>query len=34
MLMESLSVNNLFTGYNVGRSVPFVVSHVQFADIH
>jgi len=32
VLMESLSVNNLFTGYKVGRSDPVVVSHLQFAD--
>jgi hypothetical protein len=32
VLMESLYVNNLFTGYKVGRSDPVVVSHLQFAD--
>jgi hypothetical protein len=32
ILMESMSVNNLFTGYKVGRSDPVTVSHLQFAD--
>jgi len=32
VLMESLSVNNFFTGYKVGASDPMVVSHLQFAD--
>jgi len=32
ILMESLSVNNLFTGYKLGRIDPVVVSHLQFAD--
>jgi len=32
VLMNSLSDNNLFTGYTVGSSEPVVVSHIQFAD--
>ena len=32
VLMESLFVNNLFSGYQLGSSNPFVVSHLQFAD--
>jgi len=32
VLMEALSVNNLFTGYRVGSHTPVVVSHLQFAD--
>ena len=30
--MESMLVNNLFTGYTVGQSATTVVSHLQFAD--
>jgi hypothetical protein len=30
VLMKSLSVNNLFTGYKVGRNDPMSVSHLQF----
>ena len=30
--MASLSRNNLFNGYKVGRNDPVVVSHFQFAD--
>ena len=30
--MESLSANNIFTGYKVGGNVPVVVSHLQFAN--
>jgi len=32
VLMESMLVNNLFTGYRVGNSGTTVVSHLQFAD--
>ena len=32
VLMNSLSDNNLFTGYTVGSSVSVTVSHLQFAD--
>jgi len=32
VLMESLKVNNLFTGYMVGSTDMTVVSHLQFAD--
>jgi len=32
VLMQSLSVNNLFHGYQVGTSEQVVVSHLQFAD--
>jgi len=32
VLMESLSVNNLFSGYKVGRREPLEVSHLQFVD--
>jgi len=32
VLMESLSVNNLFTGYKVGRRDSMGVSHLQFSD--
>jgi len=32
VLMQSLSQNNLFTGYKVGRNDLVVVSHLQFAD--
>jgi len=32
VLMESLSVNNLFTGYHMGRGEPVIVSHLQFLD--
>jgi len=32
VLMESLTVNNIFSGYQIGRSEPVVVSHLQFAD--
>ena len=32
VLMESLSANNLFTGYKVGISDTTIVSHLQFAD--
>ena len=32
VLMESLSANNLFTGYRVGSGITTVVSHLQFAD--
>ena len=32
VLMESLTVNNLFSGYQIVRSDPVVVSHLQFAD--
>jgi len=32
VLMDSLSHNNLYKGYMVGRNDPVVVSHLQFAD--
>ena len=32
VLMESLAVNNLFSGYKVGNNDMTVVSHLQFAD--
>jgi len=32
VLMEALTVNNLFTGYKLGSHDPVVVSHLQFAD--
>jgi hypothetical protein len=32
VLMESLAINNLFSGYQIGRSEPVVVSHLQFVD--
>jgi hypothetical protein len=32
VLMDALSVNNLFTGYKMGNHDPVVVSHLQFAD--
>jgi hypothetical protein len=32
VLMQSFIVNNLFTGYNLGRHGPIAVSHLQFAD--
>jgi len=32
VLMEALTVNNLFTGYKVGSHAPVVVSHLQFVD--
>jgi len=32
VLMNSLSENNLFTGYKVGSFDPVTVSHLQFAD--
>jgi len=32
VLMSSLSINNLFRGYQVGSSEAVVVSHLQFAD--
>jgi len=32
VLMESLSVNNLFSGYHMGGSESVIVSHLQFAD--
>jgi len=32
VLMESLSSNNLFTGYRVGSGDATIVSHLQFAD--
>jgi len=32
VLMESLSRNNLFSGYQVGRNAETFVTHLQFAD--
>jgi len=32
VLIESLSINNLFSGYHLGRSEHVIVSHLQFAD--
>jgi len=32
VMMESLSANNLFTGYQMGRGDSIVVSHLQFVD--
>jgi len=32
VLMESLFVNNLFSGYHMGGSESVIVSHLQFAD--
>ena len=32
VLMEALSVNNLFIGYQMGSHDPVVVSHLQFAE--
>ena len=32
MLMQSLIINNLFSGYKMGRYDPVTVSHLQFAD--
>lgn len=32
VLMEALSVNNLFADYKLGSQNPVVVSHLQFAD--
>ena len=32
VLMQALTVNNLFTGYKVGMYDPMSVSHLQFAD--
>ena len=32
VLMEALSINNLFTGYKMGNHDPVVVSHLQFDD--
>ena len=32
VLMQSMSVNNLFRGYQVGTNDQVVVSHLQFAD--
>ena len=32
VLMKSMSVNNLFRGYQVGSHEPVVMSHLQFAD--
>jgi len=32
VLVESLTSNNLFLGYQIGRSEPVDVSYLQFAD--
>ena len=32
VLMDSLSINNLFSGYHMGRSEPVIVSHLKFVD--
>jgi hypothetical protein len=32
MMMETMVINNIFTGYKVGQEQPLSISHLQFAD--